>query len=152
MDNKKDKGDTRMNVEKINKDNESMVINLLKNVNGLKIEDHIINNCLVLLNDKNDIVGTISYEKFNYYALIRYFVFKRNIEYQDLLLLYEKLEEELKNNNMKESIAIINSEDVKEVFTFLGFKKIDKQKVFFDETIFTKTNYKDNEVYVKKIN
>ena len=44
------------------------------------------------------------------------------------------------------------SEDVKEVFTFLGFKKIDKQKVFFDETIFTKTNYKDNEVYVKKIN
>lgn len=141
-----------MNVEKINKDNESMVINLLKNVNGLKIEDHIIKNCLVLLNDKNDIVGTISYEKFNYYALIRYFVFKRNIEYQDLLLLYEKLEEELKLNNMKESIAIINSEDVKEVFTFLGFKKIDKQNVFFDETIFTKTSYKDNEVYVKKIN
>jgi len=141
-----------MIVEKINNENETMVINLLKNVNNLKIEDSIINNCLVLLNDKKDIVGTISYEKFNYYALIRYFVFKKNIEYNDLLLLYTSLEEELKTKKIKESIAIINTEEVKEVFTYLGFSKIEKEKVFFDETIFTKTSYKNNEVYVKKIN
>lgn len=141
-----------MTVEKINKENETMVINLLKNVNGLKIEESIVSNCLVLLNEKKDIVGTISYEKYNHYALVRYFVFKRNIDYKDLLLLYNSLEQELENKNISTSIAIINSDEVKEVFEYLGFNKINKNLVYFDETIFSKTNYKDNDVYVKKIN
>ena len=64
-----------MNVLKVNDDTKVMVINLLKNVNGLKIENHIVDNCHVLLNDKEDIMGTISYEKYDQYALIRYFVF-----------------------------------------------------------------------------
>lgn len=77
-----------MIVEKINKNTQMFVIDLLKNVNGLKIEESIVNNCLLLLNDEKDILGTISYERFDRYALIRYFVFKRNINYKDLLLLY----------------------------------------------------------------
>lgn len=141
-----------MIVEKINTNTENLVIELLKNVNGLKIEENIIKNCLVLLNDDNDIVGTISYEKFNNYALVRYFVFKRNIDYKDLLLLYNALEKELNNRKIKTSIAIINTNEVKEVFQYLGFNEIDKKLVYFDETIFTKTNYKDNDVYIKKIN
>lgn len=141
-----------MIVEKVNNENKTMVINLLKNVNGLKIEERIIDNCLVLLNEKYDICGTISYEKYDNYALIRYFVFKRNIEYNDLLLLYQELENVLYENNISDSIAIINSLEVKEVFEYLGFTKIDNNKVYFEETIFTKTNYKDNDVYIKKIN
>lgn len=140
-----------MIVEKVNNENKTMVINLLKNVNGLKIEERIIDNCLVLLNEKYDICGTISYEKYDNYALIRYFVFKRNIEYNDLLLLYQELENVLYENNISDSIAIINSLEVKEVFEYLGFTKIDNNKVYFEETIFTKTNYKDNDVYIKKI-
>ncbi len=140
-----------MKVEKINDLNKTMVINLLKNVNGLKLEDHIINNCHVLLNDKEDIMGTISYEKFNKYALIRYFVFKKNIIYNDLLSLYNNLETELKSQNITHTIAIINSDEVKEVFMFLGFIYTEKEKVYFDETIFTNTHYKDNDVYIKKI-
>lgn len=141
-----------MIVEKINSDNNTMVINLLKNVSGLKIEEHILNNCLVLLNDKYDICGCISYEEFDKLALIRYFVFKRNIEYTDLLLLYQSLEQELVKNKINENIAIINSNEVKEVFEYLGFTKIDKDRVYLEETVFSKTNYRGNEVYVKKIN
>lgn len=141
-----------MKVEKINDDNKIQVINLLKNVNGLSIENHIVDNCHLLMSDKNDIVGTISYEKYDNLALIRYFVFKRNIEYNDLIELYNNLENELKQYNIKNTIAIINSLEVKEVFSFLGFTKIDKDKVFFDETVFSKTNYKDNDVYIKKLN
>ena len=70
-----------MKVEKISNETNSMVINLLKNVKGLSIESKIVENCHVLLNEKNDIVGTISFEKYNNYAIIRYFVFKRNIDY-----------------------------------------------------------------------
>lgn len=141
-----------MKSEKININNKQMVINLLKNVNGLKIEEHILKNCHVLLDDNNDIVGTISYEKYDNMVLIRYFVFKRNMEYQDLLILYNSLEEELNNYNIENALAIINSNEVKEVFTYLGFDKIDKDKVYFDETIFSKTSYKENDVYLKKCN
>lgn len=141
-----------MKVEKISNETNSMVINLLKNVKGLSIESKIVENCHVLLNEKKDIVGTISFEKYNNYAIIRYFVFKRNIDYNDLKILYNDLENELRNLNIIQAIAIINSEEVKDVFELLDFKKIDKEKVFFDETIFTKTSYKDNDVYIKKIN
>ena len=149
---KENEGDIKMIVEMINDNNKTMVINLLNNVNGLKIEENIINNCLVLLNDNYDICGTISYEQYDSLALIRYFVFKRNIDYSDLVLLYQELEKVLNNKKIKESLAIINSSEVKEVFEYLGFNKINKDKVYFEETIFSKTNYKDNDVYVKKIN
>ena len=33
-----------------------------------------------IIDDNNDIAGTISYEKYDNMVLIRYFVFKRNIE------------------------------------------------------------------------
>ena len=140
-----------MKVLKVSDDTKVMVINLLKNVNGLKIENHIVDNCHVLLNDKEDIMGTISYEKYDKYALIRYFVFKKNISYEDLLSLYNSLENELKNLDISKAIAIINSEEVKEVFMFLKFEKMNKEKIYFDETIFTQTNYKDNDVYIKNI-
>ena len=77
-----------MKVEKINDENKMMVINLLNNVNGLTIENHILNNCCVLLNDSEDIVGTISYEQYDNIAIVRYFVFKRNVTNDELLYLY----------------------------------------------------------------
>ena len=140
-----------MRTTKINDQLMNMVINLLKNVNGLTIENEILNNCHILLNDKEEIEGTISYEKYDKIAIIRYFVFKRNVSFDDLLLLYQSLENELLDINIDNSLAIINSNEVKDVFEYLGFKKIDKNKVFFDETQFIKTNYKDNDVYLKKL-
>ena len=139
-----------MRTEKINNENKIMVIDLLKNVNGLNLENHILDNCHLLLNEEEDIVGTISYEKYDNLAIVRYFVFKRNIEYKDLFILYESLEKELINKNIENSLAIINSDEVKEVFSYLGFSKIEKDKVYFDETSFSNTSYKNNDVYLKK--
>ena len=141
-----------MKVDKINNNNKTLVINLLKNINGLSIDNHILNNCHVLIDDNDDIVGTISFEKFSNMVVIRYFVFKRNITNNDLYELYLSLEKELINKNIDYSIAIINNESVEEVFKYLGFSKIDKNKVYFDETKFLKTNYKNNEIYLKKCN
>lgn len=140
-----------MKVEKVNNNTEAMLVNLLKNVKGLKIENHIINNCLLLLDERDDITGTISYEQYGNYALIRYFVFKKNTDFIDLFSLYQYLENDLKNINVKETIAIISSNEVEDVFTNLGFKEIDKNKVYFDETLFENTIYKNNKIYVKKI-
>lgn len=141
-----------MKVEKINNDNKRMVIDLLNNVNGLSIEKHILDNCYVLFNDLEDIVGTISYEKYDNLVIVRYFVFKRNVTNDELLYLYNSLENELQKNKIDNVVAIINSDEVREVFEYLGFKKLDKNKVYFDETVFTKTHYKNNDVYLKKCN
>ncbi len=141
-----------MKVEKINNDNKRMVIDLLNNVNGLSIEKHILDNCHVLFNDLEDIVGTISYEKYDKLVIVRYFVFKRNVTNDELLYLYNSLENELQKNKIDNVVAIINSDEVREVFEYLGFKKLDKNKVYFDETVFTKTHYKNNDVYLKKCN
>ena len=46
-----------MKTTKISEQIKSLVIDLLKNVNGLKIEDYILNNCHILLDNTNDIVG-----------------------------------------------------------------------------------------------
>lgn len=140
-----------MKVEKVNNYNMAMLVNLLKNVKGLKIENHIVNNCHLLLTDNDDISGTISFELYGKYALIRYFVFKKNIAYNDILLLYQSLEKELQENDIKEAIAIINSSEVMDVFINLGFEKLDKEKVYFDETLFKNSIYKNNEIYSKKI-
>lgn len=141
-----------MKALKINKDTRNMVINLLQNINNLVIEDFIIDNCCILVNEKEDIVGTISYERFSKLALIRYFVFKRSVSKEDLSILYNCLEEDLKKKNIISAVGIVNSDEVKEVFKCIGFQKIDKEKVFFEETLFTKTNLKDNDVFIKKVN
>lgn len=140
-----------MKVKKVNDYNMAMLVNLLKNVKGLKIENHIVNNCHLLLTDDDDISGTISFETYGNYALIRYFIFKKSINYQDILLLYVSLEKELKENDIKEAIAIINSNEVKDVFINLGFEKLNEENVYFDETMFKNSIYKNNEIYSKKI-
>lgn len=140
-----------MKAQKINDNNKNMVINLLQNVNGLKIENYIINNCHLLLDDKDDIIGTISYEKFNNFALIRYFVFKKNISYNDLFIMYNHLVEELINKNINACIAIVNSEDVKVVFEYLGFNIVNNENIFLEEIPFNNTRYKNDKIYIKKI-
>ena len=138
-----------MRAEKISNDTRNMVINLLSNIENLKLEDNIIDNCCVLLKDNGNIVGTISYEKYNNIALIRYFVFKKNIELDSLLLLYNCLQKNLSEKEIKDVIGIVNTEEVKSVFEYLGFEIIDKEKVYFDETQFNKTSYSQCDVFHK---
>ena len=138
-----------MRAEKISNDTRNMVINLLSNIENLKLEDNIIDNCGVLLKDNGNIVGTISYEKYNNISLIRYFVFKKNIELESLLLLYNCLQKDLSEKEIKDVIGIVNTEEVKSVFEYLGFEMIDKEKVYFDETQFNKTSYNQCDVFHK---
>lgn len=127
------------------------VFELLKNINNLEIDENIIENCSILLDDTNEINGIISYEKFDKVGLIRYFIFKRNINNSDLQLLYNHLESHIKKEGIKNIIGIVNSNEIKTVFETIGFQKFDSSLLFFDETNFMKTNYKDSLVYEKTI-
>lgn len=140
-----------MEVVSYNKEMKEKVIGLLQNINNLEIDENIIKNCSLLLDEYKDIIGIISYEKFDKVGLIRYFIFKRNIGLDSLLLLYNCLENNIKKDGIKNVIGIVNSEEVREVFEYIGFKKFDSFYLFFDETNFLKTNYRDSLVYEKSI-
>ena len=103
-------------IKKVNESDFELIKSFLFEVPAIdSIDDEVLKNASVLYLDEQ-IYGIISYELFFNYALIRYFVFKRNITNNDLYELYLSLENELINKNIDYSIAIINNESVEEVF------------------------------------
>lgn len=126
------------------------VFELLSSIDNLEIDDKIIENCEIL-QDNNDIKGIISYEKFNEIGLIRYFIFKRNLDLDSLALLYQGLEKNMRDAYVRIVIGMVNSKTIKDVFEYIGFKESNPSLLYFDETTFTKTNYKDSLIYKKTI-
>lgn len=127
------------------------VFELLSNIDNLEIDDKIIEKCAILQDDNNDIKGIISYEKFDKIGLIRYFIFKRNLDLDSLAMLYQGLEKNMSDDYIRIVIGIVNSKTVKDVFEYIGFKESNPSLLYFDETAFTKTNYKDSLIYKKAI-
>ena len=99
---------------------------------NLEIDDKIIENCEIL-QDNNDIKGIISYEKFNEIGLIRYFIFKRNLDLDSLALLYQGLEKNMRDDYVRIVIGIVNSKTIKDVFEYIGFKESNPSLLYFDE-------------------
>lgn len=138
-----------MKVIKYNENLKEKLIELLSSINNLVVEDEVIKNCSILLNDNEDIVGLISYEQFGSVGLIRYFIYKKSIEIKYLVQLYQDLEQTLRHNNVKKILGIVNSSDIKNVFSKIGFEFIDSNDVFFEETVLSKSMYKNSEAYYK---
>lgn len=138
-----------MKVIKYNENLKEKLIELLSSINNLVVEDEVIKNCSILLNDNEDIVGLISYEQFCSVGLIRYFIYKKSIEIEYLVQLYQDLEQTLRYNNVKKILGIVNSSDIKNVFSKIGFEFIDSNDVFFEETVLSKSMYKNSEAYYK---
>ena len=70
----------------------------IKRANIDNIDEDVLKNASVLYFD-DKIYGIISYELFFNYALIRYFVFKRNVDEMIIKELFDSIEE---NINQKE--------------------------------------------------
>lgn len=140
-----------MEVISFNNEFKDQIFNLLNGINNLEIDESIIKKCSILLDEKQEIKGIISYEQFGNIALIRYFIFRRDIELKYLKQLYQGLEQNIKNSFINTVIGIVNANDVKKVFEYIGFIEEDPTLLFFDETNFKKTNYKDSIIYKKVI-
>ncbi len=139
-----------MEIKLFNKNIKDKVYHFLENVKGLVIDDNIVNNASVML-EEDEILGMISFEKFGYIGLIRYFIFQRTITDIYTIELLNNLMEKARNEDVTTLISIINNLEVEEIFVLLGFQEVDKENVFFDETIFSNTEYKDSKVFIKKI-
>lgn len=127
------------------------VIDFLQGVHTLgEIEEDLFENAVIILNDE-EIVGMITFEMFRNKALIRYFIFDRDVEEEYLVEMYEKFFENLKQKNMNKVFVIINNENIKQMFINLGFDEFPKESFFLTEETILNTKYKDATVMFYEI-
>lgn len=124
-------------------DDYEKVLSFLQGVHTLgEIEEDLFDNAVIIL-DEDEIVGMITFEVFRNKALIRYFIFDKDVEECYLVNMYEKFFENLKKKAMNRVFVIINKNNIKQMFTDLGFSEFPKEDFFLTEESILKTKYRD---------
>ena len=138
-------------IKKVNECDFELIKSFLFEVPAIdSVDDEVLKNASVLyLDDK--IYGIISYELFFNYALIRYFVFKRNVDELVVKELFESLEENVNKKDIEYIFSLVNQGDIYNLFTSLDFKEISKDDIFIEEQNFENSKFKDTKLMIKKI-
>ena len=113
-----------MLIEKINESNIDEVKDFLKRIPSLRdVEDNILLEGILLRDEK--IEGTISFEMIGNYALIRYFVYRKEIDKEYIINLLNSLLKNIKS--VKNEYVFINEDyifkSMKETTFFLVHDK-----------------------------
>lgn len=140
-----------MKIENVNEFNINKLKDFLLSVKTInQIDDNVLKNAIVIL-DETDVVGAVSYEKFSSSGLIRYFVFKRSLENDVVISLFNKLESVAQEDNIKMLYCVVNSDIVEELFKELGFEHSNIKKLYIDEELFDMINNEKAYIMIKKI-
>ena len=114
------------------------------------VDEEVLKNASVLyLDDK--IYGIISYELFFNYALIRYFVFKRNVDEIVVKELFDSIEDNISRKEIDYIFSLVNQGDIYNLFSSLDFKEISKDDIFIEEQNFQNSKFKETKLMIKKI-
>lgn len=108
-------------IRNVKKTNIDAVRNYLLDVPTIKKVDEEILKKAVFISKKDEIYGVVSYEIIENYALIRYFVYKRNIDMDLLKELFSLLEEKIIKNNIYYILSLVENEQLFSFFSSLGF-------------------------------
>ena len=138
-------------IKRVNESDFDLIKSFLFEVPAIdSIDDEVLKNASVLYLD-NQIYGIISYELFFNYALIRYFVFKRNVDELVVKELFESLEENVNKMDIEYIFSLVNQGDIYNLFTSLDFKEISKDDIFIEEQNFENSKFKDTKLMIKRI-
>ncbi len=135
----------------VSDDNIDRVVDFLRQINVVKSIDLDVIRNGVLVTEVDEIIGMISYEKFTTYGLIRYFIFKKQIEEKFVEELVEKLESKALEDDVLTLFSIISNGNVRNIFIGLGFVDVDKTRFFIDEMPVSSGKYKDALILSKTI-
>lgn len=128
------------------------IMSFLQGVHALKeIEEELFDNA-VIITDEEEVYGMITYEIFRKKALIRYFVFDKDVEEKHLIEMYEKFFQNLQSKEIQKVFVIISNEVVKKMFCDLGFKEFPKDLFFLTEESILETKYKNALVLCYELN
>ena len=126
--------------ENVKDSNFKLVHDFLSGISSIDtIDDNILKNAVVAL-DNEKIVGCISFEEYDKYGLIRYFVFKKILSNDFLDELIGRLMINAKSLNIRKLVCVADTEQIEELFLGLGFEYIDKQ-IFINEERLENTSF-----------
>ena len=108
-------------IRNVKKTNIDAVRNYLLDVPTIKKVDEELLKKAVFISKNDEIYGGVSYEIIENYALIRYFVYKRNIDMDLLKELFSLLEEKIIKNNIYYILSLVENEQLFSLFSSLGF-------------------------------
>lgn len=127
-------------ISKVDNESIELVRKFLMSVPSINdLDDSILKNA-IYIEDNKDIVGAISYEKYDEKGVIRYFVFKRVLEENVIEDLFKKLKAEARDDKILKLYCVVNNDMIEELFRNLGFNKIENQWMFIDEKPFQGMN------------
>lgn len=140
-----------MIIENINENNKNLVLTFIKRIPTIEIiEEDILEN-IVLIRDEKEVLGIISYENYLDKGLIRYFIFQKDVAYEELEKLFKTMKDKAKNDEIKHLITVIEERELVMFFNKLGFKKIDTDKIYLFETSLVDTIYSNAIVMISEI-
>ncbi len=132
-----------MIIENVNEFNKKMVDTFIKKIPTIgEIEDDILENMLVIRNDIS-VLGMISYENYLDKGLIRYFIFQKDVLFDELLLLFNQMKNKATKDNIRKLITVIEDKELMLFFQKLGFKRVDIDNIYLFETALVDTIYSD---------
>lgn len=115
-----------------------------------EVEDDVLKNAIILYLD-GKIHGIISYESFFNYALIRYFVFKRNVDDMIVRELFDSIEDSILEDDIEYIFSLVNQNEIFDLFTSLQFEEVNKDDIFIEEQSYQNSKFKDTRLMIKKI-
>lgn len=121
-----------MEIENINENNASQIKQFIQRIPGFEIEEEILSKVTIL--KENDIIkGMISYENYVSNGLIRYFIFQKDVAFEDLELLFKEMVKRIKTEGISKIITIIQQDELKSFFEKLKFNEIAIDKIYIGE-------------------
>ena len=132
-----------MIIENINENNKKMIENFIKKIPTIDEIDKEIFEKFVIVRDEEEVKGIISYEKYYDKGLIRYFIFQKDVSFDYLEMLFNKLKESAGKEVITTFVTVIEDENLCYFFKKLGFKLINVDKIYLSETSLKDTIYRD---------
>lgn len=138
-------------IRDVSNENFALAKGFLNDVNVLEeIDEDILRHASILIND-GSVHGAISYEKFGSYGLIRYFIFRKVVEFEMIQELFSSLAIKALNDGIIYLFSIVNDSNVVDLFESLDFVVLDREKTFIEEERLSISKYNDAIILAKKI-
>ncbi len=129
-----------MKIININEKMIKKVENFLLKLDSIKeVETKILGNGVVILDD-NDICGYMTFEEYVEYGLIRYFIFQKDIDFNNVIDMFHQLTENAREKNIESFIAIGKNQEVVDLFNVLEFYQVDSDNIVINNQRLQGTN------------
>ncbi len=137
-------------IQNVNETNFQQAFNFLNSVPSIAtIDNEILKNGVIVFL-QNKVIASISFEIFDNIGLIRYFVFKRDLDNIVLNHLLDALTDNAIKMNIKKLICVADNEQIEDLFKEFNFKTLDK-KIFINEEEVSKSNFSNSNFLFKDI-